>query len=276
MSNDVTTRDESTEVANYDNGYDPYAEAANEMGGDTGLFLKFNGKDGQFVYGQEDDILLSDDDLDEDPPKIVRMAINMEEFRRGWMCWIDEEVKEEKTKLITSGPAIREVDLPDYKDDYVTDDDGWIEVAQVPMRDLETGEQYLFKAASKGAVKGLGKFLKAYSKQYKKHPNEIPVVELDMESYEHKIKRYGTIYNPVFVLTEFMSLDALKELLSDEDEGYEPEEVEEKKPAKKKAAPKKKAAAKKKAAEPEPEPEDDGEEEEEEKPAKRKRPRRKF
>lgn len=251
----------------------PFAEAAGEMAQDGGNFMKFNAKEQAFVAGAEDDIVLSDDDLEEG--KVVRMAVNMNEFTRGWLCWIDEEVKDELSRNIMDGPAIKEADLPDY-DDEMGEDDGWVEVASVPMRDIETGEQYLYKASSRGANKALGKLLKVYSKQYKRHDDdEVPVVELGMESYKHKKKVYGIIFNPTFKLVEWVNADDLNAALEDDEDGYEPEdddeEVVEKAPKKGK-----KSSTKKKKKEPETEEDDNSEEEAPKEEKKKRRPRREF
>lgn len=270
MSKNEVAKREEGEVSNYSDNDNPYAQAASEMGGDTGVYAKFNGKDGQFVYGEDDEVIFGE--ADKDDGIVVRMALNMDEFDRGWMCWVDEEVVKEILRGVTEGPEIREEDLPTDWDGEMGKDDGWVKCAQIPMRDLETGEQFLFKAASNGSYRALGKFLKAFSKQYKKHPDEIPIVELDMESYEHKKKQYGKIFNPIFNLVDFMTVEDLDALVSDDGEGYEPEE--EKVEEKAKAKPKAKAKAKPKA-DPK-EEEEAAEPAEDEKPKTRRRKRREF
>ena len=220
MANELATK-QNTAV-------NPYEDAANDMSGSDGAFLKFNGKEGEFTYGQDEDTLL--DEAMVDDGVIVEVAVNMAEFKRGYMCWIDDDVKDEKLRLVTAGAAIREEDLPDYTDDYVDEDeDGWVECAEVPLRDISDGEQYLFKTSSKGALRALKKLLKAYGKVFMKHDmdEETPIIILGMDSYMHKTKKFGKIYNPIFKLDRFVDTDTLNASVDDDDSGYEPEEEEE-------------------------------------------------
>lgn len=253
-----------------DDNYNPFADAAKDMGGSEGSFAKFNGKSGEYVHGQDDEVLF-DEDMKNDG-EVVEMAINMLDAKRGWMCWIDGDVKDERMVKIVDGHPPREVDLPDYSDpdtkDYEPDfdpkEDGWVECIELPMRSITTGDQYLFKGSSKGTLKTFKSLLKDYGRQFNRHDldEEVAIVQLDLDSYDHPKKQYGKIYNPILKLVRWMDIADIE--ASMENDGYE----DSGEPAKAEKPKKKEQKAK---PSDDPDNYEDGEEAPEEKPKTRRR-----
>lgn len=115
MANDLATRG-NTALAT---GGNPWAEAA--RGVETGTYLKFNGNDGRWSFGQDD----------EDLPEGSRVIVDMETLAFGWICWVDGSVEEERLVPVLDGRPPQEHELTDYGP--YEEDDGWREAASLSM-----------------------------------------------------------------------------------------------------------------------------------------------
>ena len=69
------------------------------------------------------------------------------------------------------------------------------------MRSAESGEEFLFKPTSHGGRSAIGALLTKYGYRLSLGKAGIPIVDIDVSSYEHK--RYGTVYKPVFKLVSW-------------------------------------------------------------------------
>jgi hypothetical protein len=266
-----------------DAGANPWAEAA--RGVETGTYLKFNGNDGRWSFGQDDD----------DLPEGSRVVMDMDTLSFGWICWVDGAVEEEKLVMVVDGKPPREEDLTDYGP--YEEDDGWREASSISMilesygdddQDEAVGTPLLWKTSTGGQVRQIRKLSGAYGRVFAQHPGEFPIVELGEESYEPRNKRYGKKkFSPIMKIVGWMSAAEL-EGLTGEPVDEEPEEE----PAPKQTRSRRKAADEeaeekpargrgrkaKKDSEPEPEEDEDldneePEEEEAEKPARGRRRR---
>jgi hypothetical protein len=195
-------------------GADPFAAAAAALGAGEGNFLKFNGNTGDFTYGQKDEEL----------PHGTQLAADMLNFARGWICWKDGEVEDEIMVPILKGEPPLEHTLPDHGPYEKHDDgseDGWAEQAKIGLRDVETGETYLYKTTSKSGRRALGQLLKDFSKLHRMHPGETPVVEISGQSYTPKDKKLGKKFAPIFKIVGWMNDADLAQL----DEGSDAPET---------------------------------------------------
>ncbi len=285
MANDLATRG-NTALAT---GGNPWAEAA--RGVETGTYLKFNGNDGRWSFGQDD----------EDLPEGSRVIVDMETLAFGWICWVDGSVEEERLVPVLDGRPPLEHELTDYGP--YEEDDGWREAASLSMilerygdddQDDAVGTQLLWKTSTGGQVRQIRKLSGAYGRVFSQHPGEFPVVELGAEDYAPKNKKYGKKkWSPVMKIVGWMSAAEVAGLVGDEgddDHDDEPaprarkgddgakrrlpppeEEEEEPAPRRRRAAPEpeeeeeEEPAPRRRRAAPEPE------EEEEEEPAPRRR-----
>jgi len=224
----------------------PWADAGKGVA--DGAYLKFNGNDGRYSFGQDD----------EDLPDGSRVVGDMETLAFGFMCWVDSAVEEEILVPVIDGKPPLEHELTDHGP--YDDDDGWREAASVSLvlesygnddQDDAVGTPLLWKTSTGGQVRQFRKLSAAYGRVFSQHPGEFPIIELSAESYVPKVKKHGKIkWSPVLKIVGWMTAEELAGLTGDElgDDDYEEE-----------PAPKKVAARK-----PAPEPE-----EEEEEPAPR-------
>lgn len=171
-------------------GVNPWAEAA--RGISDGAYLKFNGNTGDFTFGADD----------EDLPEKSQIVVDMGSMGLGWTCWDDSAVVEEIMVLVTEGKPPLEHELKDHGP-YADDDDGWREAASISAvlwtygaddRDEAVGTKLLFKTSTGGQVRALKKLAGQYGRLFMQHPDELPIVELTVESYMPKNKKFGKKY----------------------------------------------------------------------------------
>lgn len=281
MANELATRGNNS-VAPAASG-NPFLNAASSLGGgDSGVFIKFSGKTGEYTYGAEQEEL-------EDGWK---GAVNIAETAKlGWICWKDSEVVGEDMSLVLSGTKTAKSQLEDHGP-YDDDEDGWTEQFSVELVELDIGEQMLLKNSSKSGLRAFGNLLNAYGKAIQKGQNLgddgeelIPVVEFSSTEFTPKNgKKKDKAYAPKFTIVDWISQSELQEQFGGEDdpENYDNEE-EAAPPAKavKKADKVEKAPAKKTTKPAKEEEVEDAEAEEipadeEEAPAETGRRRRRF
>lgn len=173
-------------------GGNPFLDAADEMGASSGaMFLKFDGNTGIYSYGKDQEEL----------PKGTRVAVNSNEFRRGWICWNDGEVVEEIMVRIVDGHPPAKGDLADHGPYEDPKKDGWRAQSSVQFRDIDSGDEFLFKTSSKGGGISVANLVRDYGKGYAQHPGELAIVELGnvgFDAKDEKGKKLGRKYAPVF------------------------------------------------------------------------------
>jgi len=218
-------------------------------GGD--LFMKM-GKNGIFVYGQEDI------ETEED----ATWAANPAGFQHGWIAWGDKAHGTESKMLGEKlGPAAQ----PIFDESELPSVEGtWSQAIAIQFRCMDgedEGTQCLYKANSHGGRKAYGELLKKIIEKIQSGDNElVPVVRLASTSYKHE--KYGKIFNPDFIVTGWLAMDAVPEGEPPEEEAPEEEAPPKRKRGKKaaKVAPEPEEAAEgelveeEEEAEPEPKP----------------------
>lgn len=198
--NEMTTTANNS-LANF-SGADPFASAARDMGAkDNGTFLKFSGNTGDFTYGPADN--------SEELAHGTQLVINMAAIERGHICWKDSEVVDEVMVNILAGNPPAQSSLEDhgpYEKYPDGTEDGWSEQTAAVFRDLESGQAFTFKTTSGSGLKGLGALLNDFSKVYKNHPGDYPVVELGANGFiPKKNKKVGKKYAPVFKIVGWIA-----------------------------------------------------------------------
>lgn len=215
---------------------DPWVVYAQSQPGGGGVqYAKFDGSTGKFSYGADrTEIELG-----------TEVAVNMLDYKKGFICWVDNEVVDEQMVSVNEvlhGMArpITEADLKDhgpYKTYPDGTSDGWTAQETVGMK-LFDGTDIVFKTSSGSGLRAMAALLKSYGEGRRIHgPDAIPIVKVDSTAFiPKKNPRAGTKYAPKFVIVDWKTQEELEELVADNaPEADEPEPapapVEEAKPA---------------------------------------------
>jgi hypothetical protein len=221
MKEATTTTTTSQAVATQESN--PWLDYGNSATGTriVGQLLKFS-KFGQWTAGQ-DNIEI---------PMGTRMIAHAIEIYVGWIKWQDNKPVEQLMHKLGDGikpPSRAELgDTDSAAWDIGIDDrprDPWQFSNYLVLMD-DDGGLYTFATASKGGIQAVGSLAKAYGLRMRQHPNELPVVELGWDSYDHPNKAYGEIRYPVFEITSWVDRDAIDAVLlaSQGSGGGEPDE----------------------------------------------------
>jgi len=154
-------------------------------------FLKFNGNDGVYIYGKDKEEL----------PLGTQLAVNMNDYSVGYICWKEGEMIEKIMVPVIAGNPPPASELPDHGPYKTYDDgtkDGWSAQRTVTMRDVETGVTYEFQVSNKSGEIAMGNLLRDFAKEMARHDGEVPVVELGSNSFVLKnVRGQPTKYAPV-------------------------------------------------------------------------------
>jgi hypothetical protein len=183
-------------------------------------------KSGEWVYGQ--------DDVEVEAGSA--WAINPLSIMHGWVAW---ERGEEADN--SKGPE-QDIMVPAHLPMPAADSlpklvraqryEQQFSFSMVCLTGEDKGEQVLYKTASVGGVAEVDKVLNAISAQLDEDPeNPVPVVVLDVDSYNHK--KYKKTFTPVFTIKTWKPMsDDLPDVQAelDQQEAEAPEPVVEEKP----------------------------------------------
>jgi hypothetical protein len=158
----------------------------------VGKLLKFS--KGDYTAGEADETVALG----------KKLIAALDEMLVGWVRWeagkptnhIMTRVEEGKQppkreQLGDNDPIVWELDSSRQPRDP------WQWTNYVPMLD-EQHELYTFTTSSRGGASALGSLLRQYSRHRRLHPNEYPVIELGVGSYQHAKKEYGRVKYPEF------------------------------------------------------------------------------
>ena len=194
--------------------FNPYTAYGDQASGGAMNILKF--KRGVYYAGPDE----------VEVPIGTRLVANMAGAKVGWTRWEEGRPTEERMVLISEGvaPPRRNELGDDDQAAWETDDRGdardpWQFANSLPLKDAGTGEEYLFSTSSKGGIRAMGAFSKAYGTEYRQKPGKLPVIELRADDYAHPNKAYGRIDIPVLPLVDWVDE---AELVEAEKAGDEP------------------------------------------------------
>src|SRR6478609_3508895 len=125
--------------------YDPFAAYGQEAASGSGAYLKFS--KGEWLLGQNDDEIALG----------RKLAANMDELSIGWIRWADGKPAERRMGLLSQGHRPEPRDQLGYTDQslWETDSDGkpqdpWTFTNELPVVEVESGEQLMLSMSSKG------------------------------------------------------------------------------------------------------------------------------
>jgi hypothetical protein len=181
-----------TEIAKIEN----YAALDREIGSSMDEPLRF--KDGKFIRGF-------------DKMKVdlgTRFLMHPASTSDGFIKWEDGKPVEFKIRELNNPsqlPVFREPlgDLDESK--WPDGKDPWASVMMIAMKDQE-GVMLTFSTSSVGGRNALRKVLRDWRLVRDKHYGQVPVIELGVDSYKHKIHR-TTVEFPVFKIVDWATWD---------------------------------------------------------------------
>jgi hypothetical protein len=152
-------------------------------------------KGGFWIYGKDNQ------EVEEDS----QWAINPNSFAMGYIAWHEDHNQPlgEEMRSVMDEP-LTEKDLPDVGCAWTQQ----VSMELVCVSGEDKGTQVIYKSNSKGGRDGFGKVLTLVLAQLEANPEKsVPVVYLDVDSYDHPKKSYGKIYTPVFKLARWAGMD---------------------------------------------------------------------
>jgi hypothetical protein len=138
-------------------------------------------------------------------PLGTKLAAIMDQLMVGFIKWQGNRPVEHVMGLIAAGyvpPKRAELDDND-PEAWETDDNGerrdpWQFTNYLILVDQKEKAPFTFTTSSKGGLGAVGELCKHYGKAMRERPNDYPIVELGVGSYQHREKALGRIKFPVF------------------------------------------------------------------------------
>jgi hypothetical protein len=194
MQNVVTTTPTENTALAVIGDDDPFAAYANAVAPRNiiGTLLKFS--KGDYLAGEEGALV----------PIGTVLTANVAELLVGWVRWADSKPTDHIMLRVADGKAVpKRVELGDTDQDKWEVDsrgerrDPWQFTNYLPLMS-ENGELFTFTTSSRGGIGAIGDLCRRYSQHSKRHPDVLPMIALDVDSYQHKVKEYGRIKFPRF------------------------------------------------------------------------------
>lgn len=95
-------------------------------------------------------------------PVGTELAVNWQGITHGWLCWKASKPFDQIHWNVFAMPTLMEMeDLPDHGP-YVNDTnsrEGWVRQMTIPMRNVSTGDDFLFKTGPDSAYRAANRFL---------------------------------------------------------------------------------------------------------------------
>jgi hypothetical protein len=199
---DDVAKAQTTEIsAATANFYEKYGQAAAGRNF-VGSLLKFN-KFGEFVAGQYDDKIAIG----------TRLAAYMDSLATGYTRWEANRPVETIMGPVGAGfvpPKRAELGYLD-KTQWERFDDGrekdpWAFTNTLVLihRRKDGDEWFTFTTSSRGGIVALGQLSRAHGSHVRQRPDEYPIVELGMGSYQHPDRSIGEVRFPIFKIADWI------------------------------------------------------------------------
>jgi hypothetical protein len=129
----------------------------------------------------------------------------MDSLMAGYQHWWNATPGEQRMGPVAKGyvPCKRkELGDTDEKEWEVDDDgrprDPWQFTNYLVLVQMDEGQIYTFATSSRGGLGAVGELCKTFGKHVRQHPDEYPIIELGVGSYQHRNKSFGRIKYPIF------------------------------------------------------------------------------
>ena len=169
----------------------------------TGVMLKFS--KGDWLLGPDEESIDNG----------AKFTAVMEELTVGWIKWVDGRPEQQIMGKVSEGyqpPRRKELGDDDESLWDVDDDnkprDPWQFSNHLVLRTVGTDgsdekDLFTFATSSRGGINAIGELCKAYGKMMRQKPDEYPIIELGVDSYNHSNKQYGRIKIPLLELVDW-------------------------------------------------------------------------
>src|SRR5262249_39912233 len=140
----------------------------------------------------------------------TKLYAMMDSLNVGWIKWQDNRPAERITGAVGEGfqPPCRTELGDNDKSQWETDDQGhprdpWQFTNELVLIEVEGGKTYTFTTSSRGGIGAIGELCSAYGKAMRQQPDRVPVIELDVGSYQHSNRAFGRIKFPIFKIVDW-------------------------------------------------------------------------
>jgi hypothetical protein len=208
---DLATQQAGTSIVNPGGNYfQSYGDQVSQKS-IVGKLLKFS--KGDYLVGEDN----------EEVPKGTRYVANMDELMVGWIRWEDGKPTDQIMGRVSEGyqPPKRNTLGDDDKDKWGVDAQGaaqdpWAFSNYLILKATDSDELFTFTTSSRGGLNAIGELCKAYGKAMRQRPEDFPVIELDVGSYQHSNKAFGRIKFPILKTVDWNSKAEFAEALANE------------------------------------------------------------
>ena len=154
-------------------------------------------KSGTWVYGQNDDPVQEGSEW----------AINPLSIQHGWNCWSDNPGNT-KNELLgeTMAPVTAKMPAKPEKHSSGVEWKGQRQFELMCLNGDDEGLEVLYKTGSVGGMRAVDNFLAGLTKQLNANPGfPVAIVQLEVADYDHP--KYGQIFNPIFEIVDWASMN---------------------------------------------------------------------
>lgn len=204
MTQEVTKNGATTTITNLDPGgemnpYEAYGSSVSNRN-IVGKLLKFS--KGDYLVGEDQEELEVG----------TQLVFRMDTLMCGWIKWVDNKPDEQVMGLVGERfKPPRRAELGDSDEEkWELDNDGkprdpwqfsnYVIAKEVGTQGTEEDELFTFATSSRGGLNAIADLCKVYGKAMRSRPDENPIVELGVDQYDHKDKRFGRIKIPIFTI----------------------------------------------------------------------------
>jgi len=136
----------------------------------------------------------------------IEMAVNMNAYAKGWICWKEGKAVDEQMAPIVSGRKIEQSALANHGP--YAKGDGWSAQHSIALKAIEEGVELKYSSSTKGGISALKGLAAAYVTQVKSGSSDlVPIVSLSTDSYKHT--NFGKIHTPVIAILGWTNDEAL-------------------------------------------------------------------
>src|SRR5262245_8966622 len=184
------------------NPFESYADRADNMML-LGPMLKFT--KGDYLVGRDG----------EDCPETEVVAL-MPGLMHGYIRWEGNAPVEHVMGLMMEGCVLPDRETlghleqePWERDNNGKPRDPWTESFYLPMITVNGETVYTFATSSDGGRRrAIAPLCRDYGGHIRQHPDEVPIIGLEQDSYQHSDPRIGRVKYPLFPVKKYVKADA--------------------------------------------------------------------